>query len=227
MPFLIIVVGFIIALFFQFDQFISLSSLNQNQFWLKEQVNHNFIKCIILYTVFYAFMTGFSIPGGLVLTIMGGFLFGSVAATIAIEIGATTGATLVFMAVKHGFGDHLLTKISKFIDRFEGGFKKNAFFYMLSLRLMPAIPFFIVNIVPGFLGVSLRTYLTATMIGILPATWVYTQLGEGLADVLRQGGISDPKQLLSPATIFALAALGIAALLPIMFTGRKKDDLKP
>lgn len=226
-PFLVIVLGFIIAFIFRIDQFITLSTLNQNQFWLKDQVNHNFINCIVVYTIFYAIITGFSIPGGLVLTIIGGFLFGSVSATIAIEIGATTGATLVFIAVKRGFGDHLLGNISKFIEKFESGFKRNAFFYMLSLRLMPAIPFFIVNIVPGFLGVSLRTYIAATIIGILPATWVYTQLGEGLADVLHQGSISDPKQLLSPATIFALVALGIAALLPILFTGKnKKQDKK-
>ena len=135
----------------------------------------------------YAAVTATSVPGALLLTITGGLLFGTALGTALAVLGATTGATIIFILARSAFGDVLKGRAGAWVERMAEGFRENAFSYLLVLRLVPLVPFFVVNLVPAFLGVSLRTYVLATLLGIIPGAFVYASVGVGLRDILRVG----------------------------------------
>ena len=106
-------------------------------------------------------------------------------------VGATAGAIGIFLAARHTLGDFLRAKAGPAIRRMEAGFRDNAFSYLMVLRLVPVFPFWLVNLVPAFLGVSLRTYAAATFLGIIPGSFVYCGVGNGLGAVFDAGGHGD------------------------------------
>ena len=168
-----------------------------------------------------------SLPGGAALSIAGGFLFGSVLGTVWIVTGATLGATLIFLAAKTALGDSLKSKAGPWLNKMESGFRDNAFNYLLVLRLVPLFPFFVVNLVPAFLGVGLKTFFTATTLGIIPGTFVFASVGAGLGSVFEQGGDFSPASVLTPEIIIALVGLAVLALIPVgyeKFKARQRRD---
>jgi uncharacterized membrane protein YdjX (TVP38/TMEM64 family) len=158
-----------------------------------------------------------SVPGGAVLTIAGGFLFGSILGTVLVVIAATLGATLVFLIARSALGDPLRARAGPFLQRMEAGFQENAFNYLLVLRLIPLFPFWIVNLVPAFLGVPLRTYVLGTLIGIVPGSFVFASVGAGLGSVLDSGQEFSPSSVLTPQIVIALVGLAVLALLPVAY----------
>ena len=117
------------------------------------------IVAALIFMALYATATALSLPGGAVLSITSGFLFGALWGTVAIVISATIGATILFLIAKTSFGDALRAKAGGWLDKMAAGFQENALSYLLVLRLVPLFPFFIVNLVPALLGVPLRTYV--------------------------------------------------------------------
>jgi len=206
-----------IAVFFVLDlgRFISFDALSDNRDALKGFVAENHIAAVALYLLIYAVAVGLSLPGGTILTVTGGFLFGSIFGTIWTVMAATVGATAIFMAARSALGDSLRARTGNAIQKLEKGFQENAFNYMLFLRLVPAFPFFVVNIVPAFLNVPLRTYVITTFIGIIPGTFVFAQVGAGLDSVFAAGGTLDLNSVLTTEIILALVGLAVLALLPI------------
>ncbi len=136
-----------------------------------------------VYIALYAVLTALSVPGGGVLTIAGGVLFGTWLGALCAVIGATLGATAIFLAVRAGLSG-LARRAGPLAGRLEAGFRADAFSYLLFLRLVPIFPFWLVNLVPALLGVRLRTFVLGTFIGIIPATFIYAGLGNGLGRVV-------------------------------------------
>jgi len=172
----------------------------------------------LLYILAYALLIALSVPGGAVLTIAGGFLFGTWIGGTCAVIGATLGATAVFVAARAGLGG-LARRAGPFFDRLEAGFRADAFNYLLVLRLVPLFPFWLVNLVPALAGVGLPTYVLATVLGIVPATFVYAGLGSGLGTVVAQ---PDLEVALRPSVLLPLLALALLALVPVWYKRRRR-----
>ena len=219
------ILGLGLGAFFYFDvgQYFSLEALKANRDDLLAYTNANFAVAVILYVALYILQTGFSLPGGALMTLTGGFLFGSVLGTIFVNIGATTGATLAFLAARYVLRDWVERKFGKRIEPIQAGFAQNAFSYLLTLRLIPAFPFFLVNLVSGLTRIPLGTYVIATSIGIIPGSFVYAFAGRQL------GSINSLAEIASPPVLLAFTFLGLLALVPIVhrkFVGRKKTTLR-
>lgn len=171
----------------------------------------------VVYVVVYALSTALSIPGGTMLTVIGGFLFGPLLATAYVVVGATVGATTLFVVARSAIGDRLRARAGPWLGRMEAGFRRNAFTYLLILRLVPLFPFFVVNLVPAFLGVGLGVYVVATLIGIVPGAFVYALAGAGLGQALAAGERFELSTILTPEIVAALIGLAVLAALPALY----------
>ena len=196
-------------------QYLSFSALREHRASLTAFVTEHAVIAALLYIAIYAIATAISIPGATVLSIAGGFLFGAWLGGVYVAIGATLGATALFLIAKTALGETLRTKAGPWLEKMASGFQDNAFNYLLVLRLIPLFPFFIVNLVPAVLGIKLSTYVLATALGILPGVFVFTFTGAGIGSVFDSGEEFSPSQILTPEIITALVGLGLLALLPV------------
>lgn len=169
----------------------------------------------IAYVAAYAAMAAFSIPGGALATIVGGYLFGLWFGAAAAVAGATLGAIAVFLAARTALGDALRAKTGGALKRMEEGFRRDAFSYLLVLRLVPIFPFWLVNLVPAFCGVSLRTYALATLIGIVPGSFVFASVGSGLGALLDRGETPNLMIVFQWNILVPILGLALLALLPV------------
>jgi uncharacterized membrane protein YdjX (TVP38/TMEM64 family) len=190
---------------------------------------------IVAFVGLYIAVAALSIPGAALLTLSGGFLFGAPLGTVVSVVGATTGATLIFLLARSALGNPLLKRAGPRVCELARGFREQAFSYLLFLRLVPAFPFFLVNLVPAFAGARLTTFIAATVLGMIPAAVVYSLAGEGLDGIIdmqlrmreaclaRGGGdcplTFDPRDVLTPQLITALIGLACLALLPVVLRG--------
>ncbi|HWV44905.1 MAG TPA: TVP38/TMEM64 family protein [Nitrospira sp.] len=217
-----VAVGIALAIgaFFYFDlgRFLSLTALKENRDNLLVFADANFAAAVGIFIAVYAIVTGLSLPGAVILTLAGGFLFGAIWATLFVNIGATVGATLAFLTARYLLRDTVEQKLGKWLGPFQEGFTKNAFSYLLTLRLIPLFPFFVVNLVSGLTRVNVGTYVVATVIGIIPGSFVYAYAGRQL------GTINSLKEIASPNVIGAFVLLGLLALGPVVY---KRIAAKP
>ena len=167
------------------------------------------------YILGYAVAVAFSLPGAAIFTMTGGLLFGWWKGPILAVTGATLGATVLFLAARTAIGEPLRARAGPWLKRLEAGFAKNAFNYLLALRLVPVIPFFIINLVPAFLGVKLSTYVVTTFIGIIPGAVVYAGLGNSLNTILDAGGTPNLRIILQPQILLPILGLVALALVPV------------
>jgi uncharacterized membrane protein YdjX (TVP38/TMEM64 family) len=205
--------------FFLFDgaRYVSFEKLGQVQHALKARVAAQPVLAALAYIAAYAVVVAASLPVGAYATILGGLLFGPVFGTAFAAIGATMGASLLFLAARTALGGFLRKRAGPAIARMEAGFRANAFSYLLALRLVPLFPFWLVNLVPAFFGIRLVTYIAATLLGILPATFVFAGIGHGLGAVLAQGRTPNLSVLTKPELLLPLLGLALLALLPVVF----------
>lgn len=204
---------------------LSFETLHEHRDQLLALVGQRPILAPLAFIAAYAVVIALSVPGGAILTIAAGFLFGIVAGPIYAVVGATLGATVVFLVARTALGDALRAKAGPRIRRMEEGFREDAFSYLLVLRLIPIFPFWLVNIVPAFLGVPLRTYVLGTFIGIIPGSLVYAGVGSGLGTVFEAGGTPDLGIIFRPEIILPIIGLAVLALLPVAyrrFKGRSR-----
>ena len=208
-----LVIGLAIGGFFYYDlgRFLSLSALQGHRDKLLAFADTNYVATVGLFIAAYALVTGLSLPGAVMLTLAGGFLFGAVLGTLFVNVGATTGATLAFLTARYVLQDTVEQKFGKSLKPLQDGFTKNAFSYLLTLRLIPLFPFFMVNLVSGLTRVSAGTYIGATALGILPGSFVYAYAGRQL------GSMHSLKDIASPNVIGALVFLGLLALVPVVY----------
>lgn len=192
------------------DELLALENLKANRAALLEQTARHYWAAVAVMIGLYIASTAFSIPGATVLSLVCGFLFGRWAGTAMIVFSATVGATLVFLAARYVFAEAARRRMGRLATAMADGFAENAFNYLLFLRLVPLFPFWLVNLAPAFTAIQLRTYVLATVIGIVPGSFVFANLGQSL------GRIESGGQLLSPETLGALTLLGLLALLPVV-----------
>ncbi|MFZ2467986.1 MAG: VTT domain-containing protein, partial [Parvibaculum sedimenti] len=140
----------------------------------------------------------------------------------ATVVAATAGATVLFIAAKSALGDLLRAKAGSAVARMEEGFRANAFSYLLFLRLVPAFPFWLVNLAPAFLGVRLSTFVGATFIGIVPGTFVFASLGAGLGAVFERGEEPNLGLIFEPRVILPILALALLSLVPALYRRFRK-----
>ena len=215
---LILLAGIGAFFFFDLSSYLSLESIKANRDALLSYTASNFGVAITVFIVLYIVQTAFSLPGGAILTLTGGFLFGSFLGTIVVNIGATIGATLAFLAARYLLRDWVEHKFGARLKTIQAGFSKNAFSYLMTLRLIPAFPFFLVNLVSGLARVSIGTYALATALGIIPGSFVFAFAGRQL------GTINSLSEIASPPVLLAFTLLGLLALLPIAY---RKWGAKP
>jgi len=206
-----IAVGIGLFLYFDLGRFLSLESLKANRDHLLAFTEDNYTAAVGLFILLYIAVTGLSLPGATILTLAGGFVFGAVPATLYVNIGATTGATLAFLAARYVLRDWVEQKFGKWLEPLQQGFAKNAFSYLLTLRLIPLFPFFVVNLVSGLTRVNVGTYVAATALGIIPGSFVYAYAGRQL------GTINSLKEIASPQVLGAFVLLGAFALAPLLY----------
>ncbi len=225
-PIGVLVLGLVAFFVFDLGRFLSFEALRENRAVLLNWVDTYGVIAALVYMLIYAVAIAFSLPGGAVLTITGGFLFGSIWGTVCVVFAATTGATALFLIAKTSFGDALRAKAGPALQRMQAGFQEGALSYLLVLRLVPLFPFFLVNLVPAFLGVSLRVYVVGTFVGIIPGTFVFATVGAGLGSVFDQGGEFSAAGILTPQIITALVGLAVLALIPVVYKRIKARSSK-
>ncbi len=199
---------------------LSLDTLAAHREALSGFVADNLVLATLGYVLLYVVAVAFSFPGAVLLTLAGGFLFGAIGGTALTVLGATIGATLVFLLAQRIFGADALDRMGPKALALGEGIRRNAASYLLVLRLVPLFPFFLVNLVPAFVGVRLPIYVVTTAIGILPGTAVFSLAGAGLGDVLAMGGAFDVRSVLTPEIIGALSGLAALSLAAIPLKAR-------
>jgi len=193
--------------------YLTLATLAENRGWLCGLVKRWGVAADLGYIASYGVLVALSVPGGVVLTIAGGFLFGTWIGTLCAIVGATSGATAIFLVARAGLGG-LAQRTGPLVAKLEAGFRADAFNYLLVLRLVPVFPFWLVNLVPALVGVRLRTYVLATLLGIIPATFVFASLGNGLGDIVEEPGLG---VLLRLDVFGPIVGLAILALVPVAY----------
>jgi uncharacterized membrane protein YdjX (TVP38/TMEM64 family) len=222
---------------------LSLEALVRHRAALDAFIAAHFVAALAGFVAIYVAAVALSLPGALLLTISGGVLFGWLVGALAAVAGATVGATLVFLIARSALGDYVRRKAGARVTKLAEGFKADAFNYLLFLRLVPVFPFFLVNLAPALLGVRLGTFVAATALGILPATFAYAFVGSGLDSViaaqeaaynacLAAGGADcrldfNVRQAVTVELVVALTALGVLALTPVLMRRRRARATSP
>jgi uncharacterized membrane protein YdjX (TVP38/TMEM64 family) len=217
---------------------VSLETLVRHRMALDAFISAHTVGAIAAFMVLYIAVVALSIPCGLILTVSGGVLFGAIIGGIAVVISGTIGATIVFLVARSACGETLIRRAGPVAAKLAAGFRDDAFSYLLFLRLIPAFPFFLVNIVPALVGVSLPTFFLATLIGIIPACFAFTFFGAGLDSILATqeqafraclaSGSSDCTlhfdfhAILTPRLFAGFVALAILALIPVALKWLKR-----
>lgn len=216
-PIAVLIAGFVAFFVLDLDRFVSLEALKENRETLRMLVSDNGIIAIVAFVAIYATVIAFSLPGGAIMTLTGGFLFGALGGGLIVVVGATIGATALFLIARTALGDVLRAKAGPFLSKMEDGFRSNALSYLLVLRLIPLFPFWLVNLVPAFLGVSTTTYVIGTFVGIIPGTFVYASVGNGLGALIDAGQDPDLGIIFRPEILGPLIGLAVLALLPVIY----------
>jgi uncharacterized membrane protein YdjX (TVP38/TMEM64 family) len=211
----------VIAAFFLFGgpQLLSLDNIHEHRQALMDFTDRHYLSMLLACAIGYSLSTALSLPGGTMLSLLLGLLFGRWMGTLLIVVSATLGATALFWLARYLLADWAEQRLrrSKLAKKLLDGFQADAFSYLLFLRLVPAFPFWLVNLAPAFTQVSLRVYVMTTFIGIIPGSFVFANLGQSL------GSIQRLDQLLSTQTLLAFSLLGVLSLLPIWLKHRSNE----
>ena len=213
---LIIAINYLIN-YMGYGDFLSFESLKANKESLNEFVNSNYPYTVLAYILIYFVVVSFMLPGGAVLSLAGGVLFGPLRATLFINIGASSGAMASFFISRYLIGDWVQEKFSKQLKKFNDELDENGSNYLLTLRFIPLFPFFLINIAAGLTKIKPSKFLWTTILGIIPGSYAYALAGNNLSS------ISDSSEILSFNVIIVFVVIGILSLLP---TIRKKIKSK-
>ncbi len=211
---------------------LTLQNIAENRENLRDYIEHHWLKAILLYTAVYTLAVAVSLPAASILTVTGGLLFGWIAGGITTVFAATLGATIIFLAAKTSLEKVLTRKSGPLLTKIRNGFAENAFNYLLFLRFVPLFPFWLVNLASALARIPLKTFVSATFLGIIPITFVISFLGSSLDSVIEAhraayqacvalGGINctfdlSISHIVTPRMLVALASLGLVALIPVI-----------
>tara|TARA_R110002049_G_scaffold101538_4_gene246347 strand:- start:404 stop:1147 length:744 start_codon:yes stop_codon:yes gene_type:complete len=216
---------------FVLRDYLSFDALRDNREALIAFRDDHFVLTVLGFLLAYVLIVTFSLPGALIATLTGGFLFGTFAGAALNVVAATTGAVLIFLAARMGLDEKLKARMDAsegMVARIKKGLDENQWSMLFFIRLVPAVPFFVANLIPAFLGVPLRRFVISTFLGIIPGSLVYTSVGAGLGAVFARGETPDLGIIFEPHILFPILGLCALSLLPVLIkavTG-KKDLLK-
>ncbi len=220
LPLLVLGGGLVAFFALGLNKYLTLDLLKENREVLKSWVHDHKTEAVVMFIMAYIVVAAFSLPLGALFSIAGGFLFGSVFGAMWIVIGATIGATILFLIAKTALGEPLRQRFAVQIKGMEEGFKANAFSYLMLLRVVPLFPFWLVNLAPAFLGVSAVTFVITTFLGIIPGSFVFASIGNGLNALFEAGETPDLSlmALLSrPDFYIPIVGLAVLSLIPIVY----------
>ncbi|MFQ2016837.1 FAD-dependent oxidoreductase [Aeromonas veronii] len=202
---LALVMGGLIGTFFALDlgRYLSLDALQAQQAALAQWVDSHFVSASLLFVLIYVLSTALSLPGASLLTLGGSAVFGAAWGLLLVSFASTIGATLAFLSARFLLRDWVMTRFGDKLTTFQSGMAKEGAFYLLSLRLIPVFPFFLVNLLMGLTPIRVSTYYWVSQLGMLPGTFVYVLAGSELGQLTSTGNI------LSPGLMVALTLLGL------------------
>jgi uncharacterized membrane protein YdjX (TVP38/TMEM64 family) len=208
-PLAIIVAITAFALAMGWHRDLSLAALLEHRAEVERFVSEHWIEALAAYMLLYITVTALSLPCASFLTIFGGLIFGALTTTATTLVGATAGATIIFLIAKSALGGWLVRRAGPRVEKVAAGFRADAFNYLLFLRLVPFFPFWLVNLVPALAGVRLRTFVVATALGMIPGTFAYAFFGAGLDSAIKAQNAT--------LKLFAgLIALALLSLVPVV-----------
>ncbi len=217
LPLMLIAVAVAAFFLLGLQRYLTLDSLKAHHAWLAQRVAEHLLVALFVYGLVYVGVVALSLPGATALTLAGGWMFGVWIATGVTILTATAGATLLFLAARTAFAGSLRRRAGPWLARLEKGFQADAFNYLLVLRLIPLVPFFVVNLVPALLGMRLGPFMLATLIGIIPGTFVFAAAGAGLGGLLESADPLTLHGVLSPLNLTALTGLACLAVVPLLY----------
>ena len=208
-------------------QLISWETVTRHYAEISQFVGQNDVASYVVFVLFYTAVVAFSLPIASLLTLTAGALLGWPSIGLVV-VAATAGSSLLFIAARGLLRDVLRARVGPFFAKVEAGFSRNAFSYLLFLRLMPLAPFWAVNILPAFSGMRLAQFIGATAIGIIPGTSIYVAVGRGFDHLLARGETPNLAALNAPHILLPLTGLALLALLPTLYRqirpASKKDQ---
>ncbi|MEO0669289.1 MAG: TVP38/TMEM64 family protein [Pseudomonadota bacterium] len=213
--------------FFTLRDYLSFQTLADNRELLIGFRDDNYLLTALAFIAVYVTVVAFSLPGASIATLTSGFLFGPVFGAGFSVLSATIGATLIFLAARHGFGETLGARMEASkgtIKKIKDGIDENQWSMLFVIRLVPVVPFFVANLVPSFMQVPLHRYVISTFFGIMPGSVVYTSVGAGLGEVFAQGETPDLGIIFEPHVLLPILGLAALSLLPVVVkavTGKK------
>lgn len=198
-----------VSVFFALDLQTQLSfeAVKESQASLQQAYNRHPLGAFLVFAVIYVPMVALNLPGAAVLGMVAGALFGALAGTVAVSILATSGAVLAFLLSRTLFHDMVQNRFGALLTRINKGLEAEGAFYLFSMRLIPVIPFFAINMIMGLTSMRVRTFAWVSLLGMLPGTFVYVNAGSQLGRIQSMGDV------LSPALIISFALLGLFPLL--------------
>ena len=223
LPLLLLVTGAILGAVFLRDQ-LSFEALARHREALIAYRDAHTLLTPALFVAAYALIVAFSVPGAIWATLTGGFLFGLFPGVLYNVSGATLGALALFLAVRAGLGESLRARIDASdgaVRRLSEGIRANEVPVLLSMRLIPVVPFFVANLIPAFLGVAAARFTWTTFIGIIPGALVYTWVGAGLGEVFARGERPDLTVIFQPYILGPILGLAALSLLPLLIRRRR------
>ncbi|RCK41918.1 membrane protein [Thalassospira profundimaris] len=221
-PIGVLIAGLVIAYCLGATDFLSFKTLHVHRDELEGLVAQNPVLSVAVFMLIYIVVVALSLPAGSILTIVGGFLFGVTAGTLYVVTAATLGALIVYLAARYAFYDYMRAKAGNALRKMQDGFAEDALSYLMVLRLVPLFPFWLVNLVPALLGVKIRAFLLGTLIGIIPGTFVYVSIGDGLGALFDQGKTPDFGIIFDPRILTPIIGLAILALIPVAYKKYRK-----
>jgi uncharacterized membrane protein YdjX (TVP38/TMEM64 family) len=244
LPLLVLVSVMALVFAMGWHRHLTLDGIAANRDALQGMIAGNYAVAVLGYIGLYAAAVALSLPGASALTLSGGLLFGWFFGGLWAIVGATIGATAIFLIARTALGESLRAKAGPWVAKLQAGFNEDAASYMLFLRLVPAFPFFVVNLVPALLGVPLATYVATTFVGIIPGTFAFASIGAGLDSVIghakaeytaciaAKGSAAcklaiNPGSLVTRELLFAFAALGVVALIPVLMKKWRQRRVAP
>ncbi len=218
LPIIAVAVAAVLGAFFLRD-YLSFQALQENREALIAFRDANYVLAVLIFVSVYIIIVGFSLPGAAIATLTGGFLFATFPGALYNVIGATIGATAIFTAARIGFGDKLADKMetgSGLVKKIKDGIDENQWSVLFLIRLVPAVPFFVANLVPALVDVPYRRFIISTFLGIIPGSVVYTSVGAGLGEVFERGETPNLGIIFEPHILLPILGLCALAALPIV-----------
>lgn len=225
LPILVILVAALIGAL-AFRDALSFESLARHREELLAFRDAHYLWAVLAFLATYVAIVALSLPGGTVATLAGGFLFGLFPGVLYNVLGAGTGAVLVFLAARTGFGDALSQRLDRAggkAAKLQAALRENEWSVLFLMRLVPLVPFFIANLIPAVVGTSVFRFAVSTFVGIIPGAFVFTSVGSGLGEVFARGEAPDLGIIFTPPVLLPLLGLAALAALPMLLRAIKGD----